>query len=314
MTTRRRWPTAARSAVLDGFVMPRAAREVLTCPRGWRWSRRAGECQWAGRGDCPPWQMRNGRCLTQLTCRGGVVRQSGRGLSCHCPPGMAAWGNYPLSSASPRWRASCRCCCKALTVAPAGKGGRASSAAKISLAAARVRETDQIKFPAARQRPFNGKNGSRSKVERKGSGKTGTTTVIDPKTGNKTVTKPLYRIRRPELSRRFRYDLDKNGRPLSIKGADTQQTAAPGRTEVRPQTAKTAKAPCRTATSNNAATLKAQQDRRRQARTRSRRSRDAPSRQGECAQGARSKAREKATAAAARKATAAATPCQSRKR
>ncbi len=76
----------------------RAPREVvLVCPRGWRWSPKTGECQWAGRASCPPWQMRRGRCLTRadLTCRGGVVRLSGHGLSCHCPPGMAAWGNYP---------------------------------------------------------------------------------------------------------------------------------------------------------------------------------------------------------------------------
>ena len=71
---------------------------VLSCPRGSRWSGLTGECQWVGRGGaCPPWQMRHGRCLTQadLTCRGGVVRASGRGLSCQCPPGMAAWGRYP---------------------------------------------------------------------------------------------------------------------------------------------------------------------------------------------------------------------------
>ena len=79
----------------------RAPREevVLTCPRGWHWSGLTGECQWVGRdgASCPPWQRRNGRCLTQadLTCRGGVVRLSGRGLSCQCPPGMAAWGRYP---------------------------------------------------------------------------------------------------------------------------------------------------------------------------------------------------------------------------
>jgi hypothetical protein len=74
-----------------------AGPQRLACPRGWRWLPAADACVWAGRGACPPWQMHRGRCLTQadLTCRGGVVRLSGRGLSCHCPPGMAAWGNYP---------------------------------------------------------------------------------------------------------------------------------------------------------------------------------------------------------------------------
>ena len=76
-------------------------RVRLTCPRGFVWSREDDECQWAGRDRCPPWQMHNGRCRADLTCRGGRVRLSGRGQSCQCPPGMVTWGHYPHLSCVP---------------------------------------------------------------------------------------------------------------------------------------------------------------------------------------------------------------------
>ena len=52
---------------------------------------------------CPPWQMGpGGRCMTDLSCRGGVVEISRRGYpACYCPVGMVAWGDYPRLSCVP---------------------------------------------------------------------------------------------------------------------------------------------------------------------------------------------------------------------
>ncbi|MDO9561474.1 MAG: hypothetical protein Q7J60_07645, partial [Bradyrhizobium sp.] len=74
----------------------------LVCPRGYAWSEDIGECQWDG-GGCPPWQMGpGGRCMTDLTCRGGVVEISRRGYAaCYCPVGYVAWGDYPRLSCVP---------------------------------------------------------------------------------------------------------------------------------------------------------------------------------------------------------------------
>ncbi|MDO8399020.1 MAG: hypothetical protein Q7T45_14485, partial [Bradyrhizobium sp.] len=74
----------------------------LVCPRGYAWSEDFGECQWDG-GSCPPWQMGpGGRCMTDLSCRGGVVEISRRGYpACYCPVGMVAWGDYPRLSCVP---------------------------------------------------------------------------------------------------------------------------------------------------------------------------------------------------------------------
>jgi hypothetical protein len=84
---------------IDGYWTGASCRApgpvALRCPRGWLWSPDDDACIWAGHEHCPPWQMRHGRCFAELTCAGGHVRLSGHGQSCHCPPGMAAWGHYP---------------------------------------------------------------------------------------------------------------------------------------------------------------------------------------------------------------------------
>ncbi len=241
----------------------RAQREeVLTCPRGWRWSRRAGECQWAGRGDCPPWQRRNGRCLTQLTCRGGVVRQSGRGLSCHCPPGMAAWGNYPRLKCVPSLARIVPLLLQGAINGGNRQGngnrpGKFGGKNQFGGGKGQGNGPNQI---SGNKGPFNGKNGSPQQGgTQKGSGKT-TTTVIDPKTGNKTVTQTATNPKTGIVTQ-VQVVLDKNGRPLSIKGANTQQTATPPIVKVvRPQIGKNGKGTVQAVTPNNAATLKAQQD------------------------------------------------------
>ncbi len=241
----------------------RAQREeVLTCPRGWRWSRRSGECQWAGRGDCPPWQRRNGRCLTQLTCRGGVVRQSGRGLSCHCPPGMAAWGNYPHLKCVPSLARIVPLLLQGAVNGGNRQGngnwpGKFGGKNQLGGGKGQGNGPNQI---SGNKGPFNGKNGSPQQGgTQQGNGKT-TTTVIDPKTGNKTVTQTTTNPKTGIVTR-VQVVLDKNGRPLSIKGANTQQTAAPPVVKVvRPQNGKNGNGAVQPITSNNAATLKAQQD------------------------------------------------------
>ena len=74
----------------------------LACRPGWIWSPEFGECEWAGGGACPPWQAGpGGQCLANLTCNGGSLRASPRGLSCQCPFGMAVWGSYPRLSCVP---------------------------------------------------------------------------------------------------------------------------------------------------------------------------------------------------------------------
>jgi len=73
------------------------------CGRGWSWSETAGECLWDGDRDreCPPWMIgRPPNCRpdrdADLTCRGGTLRESGRGyVSCDCPAGSALRGDYP---------------------------------------------------------------------------------------------------------------------------------------------------------------------------------------------------------------------------
>ena len=73
------------------------ASRPLACAPGWAWSSDVGECQWDGGGRCPPWQIgAGGACLSDLACRGGRVRMSGRGYPvCDCPIGTVTFGNYP---------------------------------------------------------------------------------------------------------------------------------------------------------------------------------------------------------------------------
>jgi hypothetical protein len=240
----------------------RAQREeVLTCPRGWRWSRRAGECQWAGRGDCPPWQRRNGRCLTQLTCRGGVVRQSGRGLSCHCPPGMAAWGNYPRL----------KCVPSLARIVPLLLQGKLNSGNRQGKKfgnkgpgnrPGKFGGQNQFGGVTGNKGPFNGKNGSPQQGgTQQGNGKTTTTTVVDPRTGNKTVTKTVVNPK-TGIATKVQVITDKKGRPLSITRVNTPQGVLPPPIVkvVRPQIGKNGKGTVQAVTPNNAATLKAQQD------------------------------------------------------
>jgi hypothetical protein len=76
---------------------------ILSCQPGWVWAPDMGECLWDGGGRCPPWQMSpNGLCVSDLSCRGGRVRISGRGYPvCDCPLGTVTWGNYPNLSCVP---------------------------------------------------------------------------------------------------------------------------------------------------------------------------------------------------------------------
>ena len=87
---------------LGGYWTGSSCRAVnmaqpLSCRPGWAWAPDAGECVWAGGGRCPPWQMgAGGACLSDIACRGGRVRMSGRGYPvCDCPIGAVTWGNYP---------------------------------------------------------------------------------------------------------------------------------------------------------------------------------------------------------------------------
>jgi hypothetical protein len=75
----------------------------LACQPGWVWAPDMDECLWDGGGRCPPWQMSpSGACISDLTCRGGRMRISGRGYPvCDCPLGTTAWGNYPNLSCVP---------------------------------------------------------------------------------------------------------------------------------------------------------------------------------------------------------------------
>jgi hypothetical protein len=75
----------------------------LACQPGWVWAPDMDECLWDGGGRCPPWQMSpSGACISDLTCRGGRMRISGRGYPvCDCPLGTATWGNYPNLSCVP---------------------------------------------------------------------------------------------------------------------------------------------------------------------------------------------------------------------
>ncbi len=78
------------------------AAQPLACRRGWAWDPVFDECVWNGPSACPPWQVsRGGRCFADLTCRGGRLRPTPRGLMCQCPAGMAVWGNYPTLSCKP---------------------------------------------------------------------------------------------------------------------------------------------------------------------------------------------------------------------
>jgi hypothetical protein len=179
-------------------------REALECPRGFEWSREDGECQWAGRDHCPPWQMRHGRCLAELTCQGGEVRLSRRGQSCRCPPGMAAWGHYPHLTCVPSLA-------HIVPLLLNNNGGhrRGNGFGNKQFGG----RNGQGNFNG--HQGFNGRNG---KLPHNGPNGPAVSATVDPKTGHKTTTTTVKDPRTGKIIQTVT-TFDRHGKVLSKSSA-----------------------------------------------------------------------------------------------